>query len=597
MPTEELEQSYYPSAKLRLIIRFEEFGNAAPVEAKAPSRKKLVPQLLGKRATRGALEVTLDPAAPPGVARFLVGPASAKAQGGPQQQDKSADDLTHTLGAIVPGEAKWGANGIMKGDELKATLKFIDCPIDPRCIRSCGVEFYLGTVTSDEFARGIDGEVRQSFAGASSDGDPLNVAPDTYLDPHGQQRTNLRFEGFVDEWEVEWPEDGEPCIHLECRDNTKLFIDQDASPGLVVDEKLPIDQAVATYLTNYPRFAGISVEYRPGGVEVPKLGPALAGTAFKPKLGYAPKKGGGFADGTALSVWDYLVDVCGALGHIVRVEGTVVVVQRARDVLSSQLQNRTDDPFIPRLLESGLEAPRRLFLYGRNVTSYKVARRFGRGTPQNVEVRCYSPKRKKVMVERFPQQSQSMVTDVDPGDGHSERKVLVIRVAGIEDRKVLRAIAQSNYEVVGRNELMVSIKTRNLATFGGDNEDPDLLDVKAGDSFDLLVNRDDDGSTLTNVENAMLIHASAEEFLKAAGFDPAFAAAYARAYSDANFQTSFRVKCFAMSWSCDEGISIDVDGVNYLEVRADRYLPQGEERDPAAVAGSKTSKQTQPVNQ
>jgi hypothetical protein len=590
MPDREVafEQTYFPAAKLRFVLRFEEFGDVT-VAAKAP--KTLVHRLKGTKATRGALSVQKDPDAPAGVTRFLLVPASGTASGGPQKEDASADGRTWVVGGIIPRTASLKNNGIRTASELKAQLKFVDLPFDPRVIRSCAVEFYLGCLAEKDFQDGQSGAVRGPSDRSGEGGHSLLVLPDEYVDQYGKRRTNLRFQGWVDEWEVSWPDDEEPTVTVSCRDNTKVLIDQDVPPKLAVSAKKPIDEAIANYLSNFPQFAGLSVEYQPAGQEVPVLEKVLTKTAFQPKLGPTPSGAGGASN--KMSVWDYLTDIAGALGHIIRVDGTTVIIQTPRSITSRDFGQRQDDPFVPRTTPTGFQMERRHLVYGRNIVDYKVARAFGRQAPQNVEARSYNGARKKELVVRFPVAGQTIVTDAHPGDGHSERKYLVWRVKGVKDEKTLRLIAQSVYETVGRNELSVQIRTKNLASFGGGNEDPDLLDAKPGDAFELVVMRDADSSTLTAIEEQLLISDSARRFLEAAGYSGGLADAYAKAYGDAAFGTTFMLRDMSFEWNDDEGVSIVVNGVNYIEIRADKLLPAGEEQDPGNSSGATQNKRHQ----
>ena len=161
------------------------------------------------------------------------------------------------------------------------------------------------------------------------------------------------------------------------------------------------------------------------------LGQALAGTAFQPQLGPAPAKGGGATQ--KLSAWDYLTDVCGALGHNVRVEGTVVVIEQVQTLLSGTAARRSDDPFQGAIVD-GVPFQYRRFLLGRNVQKLQVSRNFSKHAPTNVEVRCYSTRRKKDLVVRFPDPTsarKNLQARALPGDGTTDQKWMVWKVRGI----------------------------------------------------------------------------------------------------------------------------------------------------------------------
>lgn len=590
MPLDYPPQGYYVSAKLRLVLRLDEFGQT---KALAPPPGKTTKNLNGIKDPRAQLQAVPDPGAPPGVRRFvLLAPGQTKAATA-LEQPTSPDGLTFDL-TVIPRQMDLSIAGLRTANTLSAQIRYLDCPIDPRVVRACAVEAFVGTVTEEDYKRGIQG-ARRDPTGA-----PLNLIPDTY-ERFAIARTNSRFQGWVDKWTAEWNDDDEPSIQLECRDNTSLLLEAEVPPKLVLDMNKGIDEAVAQYLAHFNTLQGMSVEYRPGSATPPRLKDALSNTAYRPKLGPPPSKGAGATAGAGgggkQSVFDYLTDVCRSIGHAVFVEGTTVVIQLPRTLTTQTAVRRDDDPFQGRTLGDGTHLDYRRFIYGRNVKSMRVSRAYAKTAPTNVEVRCYAPHKKKVLIARFPvtvagapDGHRGQVTHAQPGAAQPEQKWLVLNVTGIKDEKYLRLLAQSTYEQIGRNEMEVEIKTRNLASFGGGNLDPDILDMRFGDTFEVLVNRsDDEVSTLTQVEKALSAQARGAALLKAMGLSDAFADAYAKAYNDAGFLTQFRLKSLKIGWNIDEGVDIEIVGVNFLEVRNDKLLPEGEEPAGDGSSGKKTS--------
>jgi hypothetical protein len=562
------EQSYYPGAKIRLTIRLDEFG----ASRLKPAPSKTTKNLNGIRDPRGALQAVLDPGAPQGVTRYLIVEQGATQAQAATNQARSSDGLTFDV-TVIPKDMTWDQNGIRTADTLSATIKFIDCPIDPRCARSVAVEAFIGTVSDNEFAAGIEGKVRTGIA-AQGQGDSLNLIPDTYLDANRNQRTNSRFIGWVDKWDVEWEDEAEPIIRIDCRDNTQLFIEQQAPPRLVLDMNAPIDKAIAVYLSHFPQMQGLAVQYLPTTDQPPVLAGTLLNTAYRPNLGPHLSKSGG---NDKLSVWDYLTDICGSIGHLIRVQGTTIIVQRPRAVTPGLPEPRVDDPFQGRTLSTGEELTYRRFLYGGNVKSMKISRNYAKQTPTNIEIRCYDTEHKTLLVERFPLPADQQMYAI-PGDAQPDQKCLVKAVYGIKDRKVLQAIAQAYYEQLSRSELQCEVKTRNLSSYGGGNLDPDILDMQAGDTYELLVNRSsDEVSTLTSIEKALTVQQKNAVFMQTLGFASDFANAYAKSYTDAGFRSQWRTKNMKVVWGTETGIDITVTGANYIEVRADQYLPAGQE--------------------
>lgn len=562
---------YYVSWRCRLRLRLEEFGADGDF-ARVARQRTIQTQLKGSgtkdnRAPLDAIRYT-DPVT--GVARYILGPrgtsvVNGELIGGPVDQ-VSSDTFDHD---IVPFTADLGRNGIRQADTLKMQIRFVDMPVDPRCIRVCGVLFYLGTVRADDFA---DAMLRNTAV----------RLPDEWTDERGRRRSNLRFKGWVDKWSVTWPDDEEATIDLDCRDNTQLLLDQIMPPQLALDniESTPIDQAVANLLTQFPQMAGLSVEYRPTNVTAPTLTSSLAKTAHIKNQGPAAGKDGGATQASAqskLSVWDYLTDVVGAMGHVLFLDGDVIAIQQPRTLVSGNFESRSSDPYKSRIIE-GVEIPRRRIIYGHNLTELKVTRNYAKSQPQNIEVRSYDPRNKTTLIARFPEKPEERITQPGLGDEqNAEQKWLILRVKpGVVSPSQLRIVAQTVYESMGRNELSVSAQTIDLASFGGGNADPDLLDMQPGDAVDIFVRRDDPRAgeiqTLAQVEGAMLNEALAQRFLERLDFSPEFARAYAATYSRAGFQSTFRMRSCGFSCDTDKGVEVHLDMINYMEVRADKVL-------------------------
>ncbi len=557
---EENVQSYYPSARVRVIVRFEDFG-----AADVPKPPVKPPHLL-----RGVKDKSVDllTVQDQGGRLVLLGPGDdPTALGGPQAQTASSDGRSFSLDGLLPHTASHCRNGIRQGDTLNVTLVYADLPFDPRLIRAAAVEYYLGCVTPDDYQRGIAGELRTDATPST----PLayHVVPDQYLDRYGRLRDNLRFQGWVDMWEVEFPEGDVPVVRLQCSDNTRLFLDQEAPPKLTIGSEVPIDRAIADYLSNFPQFRGMGVEYRPNldRSRIPILKDSLAKTKYQPRLGPAPS-------GSKLKVWDYITDVVGSIGHVSYVDRTTVVIQRARTLYDGSLPARPDDPFVGRLLPSGRRVDRRLYVFGHNVRELSSSRKYTTVVPENIEVRSYDSGSKKTIVARFPAQDDRQSRQ-QPGDA-ANQKWRVIRITGITDKAVLQIAAQSAYEQLGRREIGMRLVTKNLGSFGGDNLDPDALDAEPGDAVDVEVKREtvDQQTTVVAIEEQMRTRPAA--FLRQLGYGDALATAYAKAAEGVGLASTYRITSCTSEWDREEGVTLDFELANYVEVRCDKELPDGE---------------------
>ena len=881
---------------MRLILRFDEFGDTSKLVAKVPVAS--TKNLDGISSPRSPLTASIDASAPPGVTRYVLGfPGASPATSGPQDQSVSTDGLTYDV-VLIPKSCAWMQNGLQHAATVNAAIKYIDCPIDPRLVRSVGVEVYLGCVTEDL--------AQQQNMGIAPAGP---VLPSTFTGPLGEQRTNLRFQGFATKFKAEWGK-GEPVITLDAQDNSVLLHNQEMSPRLVVSMTKPLDLAVADFLANYVQLAGLTVQYLPSTDTPPVLSDVLSGTAFRPNLGPPASKGGG---ASKLSIWDYLTDVCGSCAHTIRMDGTTIIIQRARSLLTNAVSPRADDPFRPRTVD-GVSFNFRRYIYGRNLKEYSVERNFTKKTVQNIECfpgdvfasardiergyrrwydgpattvstldgrhltstpkhpvltrrgwvaqgdivkgddliccrleervsladphvdaapteiaklfdslqdardpervparevylhgdrvdadvevvtagsllvdrdktprlkhlgerlfkaanvwlqrlarlgsrfllphyqlsrqlatscggvgfgerfsvefnrrvspsilggtcpiakdnairqkvshehacgdaglllelhdgrtffipasdvgdgrtnlasssepglglcpelntpsnqdrldaaageawvllhelvdrgavevttdkvigvahgefsghvfnlqtasgwyvangiivhncRSYLTEKKTVLVGRFPQLADRQVYAL-PGNTTPDEKWSVYNVPGIKDQPTLTKIAQGIYEQISRQELGVSLVTKSLGSFGGSNVDPDILDMKVGDTFELLVNRDsDEVNTLTSMETALTAQGQNAALMLQLGFSQGFADAYAKAYTNANFTTTYRLKTMKIEWTTSggAGVTLSINGMNYIEVRGDQFLPPGQEPSNSAM--------------
>lgn len=561
-------QDYYPGCKVTLIVRFEDFG-----AADAPKPPDKPPQLRSGKTDKAPLQATLEDG------KFVLTQGGAKPlPGGPQGQTSSDDGRTFRVEGLIPRSANVTRNGVRTADTASLELAFDDFPFDPRVVRALGVQIYLGTLSPEEFDAGVRG-VRRGDRGPGADNAAqlLSVIPDTFLDEQGNQRSNLRFSGFADEYRSSFSRDGAPVVNVEATDNTRLLIGQDAPPKLAISPDKPIDEAVAGYLANFPQLLGMSVEFRPAG-DAPTLKKVLAKGTYRPDIGPPPAGG----SGSKLSVWDYVTDACGSLGLLVRVEDTTIVIQRPRTLYATTGATRPDDPFQGRVLPGGRRLFARTLVLGRNLLDCEFGRNFTRNVPQNVEVRCFSPKTAKTLIARYPQKG-SRVSQPLPGNA-SEQKWLVHEVSGISDEPTLRAIAQGIYESQGRQELTANVTTRALASYGGGNLDPDLLDVLAGDGLEIEIARETEGLNSTGIVEESLV-SRAQAFLQERGYDAEISKAYAAAMQDAAFQRSFRCRNVKLSYTATEGITWDAELGNYLVVRADKLLPEGEETEVDSPTG------------
>lgn len=581
----------YPSWKARLHVRFEDYGKALI------SVPKSIPTINSQRGLTPRTPLVVSEQVDPdtGIKRFVLESRASKNVSSPNQyknvfqagpaakETVSIDGFTFPINNVIPRTFDLKLNAYRAPDTLSLTLKWIDFPFDPRLIRSCAVDFFLGTLSPEDFAAGIGGAARYEAKTASNA--PLNLIPDTYM-KNGAERTNLRFTGWADSYELGWSE-SEPLVKIDCRDQTQMLLGQEAYAGKYLNDALPLDESIANYLSNFPLFQGFAVEFRPAGSKAPILKEVMHKTSY-PQGGGPPVSRGG-AGSEKLNVWDYLTDIVVALGFLIRVDGLSIIIQPPRSVLNNAAKPRSDDPYRVRTF-GGKTYPVRTFIYGENVSELHIARKFSR-TRTNVEIRCYDPTKKQTQWARAPKGAKAPEKgkpatadapapqiDARPGDGKSDQKWVTHDVQGISSIKQLQQLADSTYEMLNRLELTVHVKTKDFSSFGGDDHpggdgvDPDILDMKAGDTFEVRVKQGKDGksgSTIVDKEASLSVSGPSAQELIGLGFNETMAKAYDLAITTAGFQTGFLTREVNINGNVDNGVSLEVVGINFIEAAVD----------------------------
>jgi hypothetical protein len=576
------EQSYYPGARVVFTLRFDD-----PKRRRFNGRATLQGNL--KAQYPKVLTITENPDGSIALKSKEETLHTSKYE--QSQLAVGGDAMTTTLEGIIPLRATLNLNGIRTASTLSLTLAFADLPIEPRMIRGAEVRFYLGTTTADDFASGIEGQTAATGTNPNNKF-PLNLIPLTYKDGMGRQRTNLRFVGWVDDWQVNWL-DGQATVELKCRDSSSLLIDTEAPQYVGLRPDLPINKAIAEYLAIFPQFAGTTVQYLPKHTPIPSYNSASAKSSYRPIFGPPSIMGG------KMSVLDYITDIVAHLGLIARFDAitSTIIVQPSRSLYGENFRYREDDPYRGRITSVGKRfLPYRMFIFGRNVAEMTIKRNFTVAAPTTIELVSYSTRTKRRLAVRYPADPKDRLERGLPGTILPDEKIQVFNYDGIENKDTLYAVAQNIYEQLGRNEIELSLKTRDLASYGGWRLDPDLLDCKAGDTIMFEVTSDTETGELnvvSAIENVLKSPESAETYLRTLGYtDDKFIKAFAIARENSLTQPFFRVRHIDFDWTIENGIDISVTAVNYIEVRGDK-LPNGKEITPTQTSAEIRQKQIQ----
>lgn len=500
------------------------------------------------------------------------------------------ENISYILNRI-PLKANFELPGYRQAGQFSIDLAFRDLPIDPRTARAAAVDIHLGAVSAENFTSGMTGQ-------------PVNGWRPSVLRTTGDDgQPNLEtlvMTGTVDTWSVDHSESSS-ILTLKGRDmrgillDTPLTNDPKVAQQIIeeLDLSLPIDQLVATLLGYNPLFGDFVVSVNPA--EWPDgVVPAVGDPDVVPRhrKGARGKRSSGRgtppSSGSNLNFWDLIVRFCYLVGAIPYFVGTKLHIRPARTIYD---QARAGGPLNPtpfagqqpRAIDAPSGAPieptlrYRRMVYGRDIEQLSFERKMnGAQKPQTIRAVSVDNDARvrgsgKVIEGRWPPADavSARRQTVSPGDNAAAENIVNVPVPGITDPDRLVEIARAVYEEIGRGEIGGSCTSKNLASFGGDNTDPDLLRLKPGDAVDFQIDTRNLGS------RAPLVSTLTDHMRT--GFDEQVRA-IAERLGDENvarvvvattrgvvseLQSFFRVANVKFTWS-DKGVSTSFDFQNYV---------------------------------
>jgi len=415
----------------------------------------------------------------------------------------------------VPKKATFTLPHPRTAPTFNMTFDYTEFPLNPQLIRAVGVEVHLGSVSADDFARGMRGEVDE-------DGRPFSIlkTTDDLIDPFtgrkGPNQGTLLFYGTADTWEVDHGEKDSQII-MEGREIRAILLDTKVVPSLV--DKIRLNQeitdviidligsirfehafrlCVATDATEWPNGIVPSPGDAEGLTRVRIKASSMSGAQVKAKTASGNEAGVATGDkeaarsapdnGTKGSYWDLITNYCeivGAMPHIVGSMLWIRPVHRIFDIVDPN--SRIPTPFAggtPRVVGEERVRVRRLVL-GRNLRRLKMQRKFGGvavvPTVQTISFDDRGVGQQRLIFGQWPPAGSPAA------DSKAESELLRVPMWGIRSVERLTQIARGIYEEIGRGETGGTAETDNLASLGGDNSDPDMLRLRPLEPVEFLV--------------------------------------------------------------------------------------------------------------
>lgn len=552
-----METVYYPALAVNFTLRFDE----ALLKEASPAGRSVADIARAPGGAAGAMTTK------PGL---LSGAGSR---------------LSKRLGT-VPRMCSVERPGYRQAGKFSMNLAFRDFPVDPRALRAIGVEIYIGTVTGDEFQRAMLGQ----------DKDYGRLASILAANPE-----NLQLVGVVDTVTTSYSESGSE-VSMEGRDLRGIFLDARLAPEVLsrLDLKQDIGGLVRQLLSYVPLADKIPVEVAPAADWPGRVIPRVASESVVTRVNKgaqgqsANKPSKGSSD--SLVFWDLVTQFCFLVGAIPYFEGHTLWIRPLQTLYDRK--RSTTAPFQngqPRTIKTSNGQEQfnyRRMVYGRNLASLKFERKIG-GTAKVPTIRCVSNATDsetrgadRILEVTWPDPGASgtdaakaeaaSATDVSPSGDDAKQEVLTIPIPGIKDKARLRDIAQSLYEEIGRSEMGGSASSKELASFGGNNADADILRLKPGEPVAFLVDALGLQGIPPVVSELNLLaaksHAEAVQAVaKRLGGDRDLAEVLVGTVrgSFQRLQDTFRVDTVKFDWDAETGISVDFDFKNYVEARYD----------------------------
>ena len=423
----------------------------------------------------------------------------------------------------IPLTTKVEVNSYCEADTFEVELDYKTFPFDPRTIKSCQLTIHMENLTD----------------GALND-------PNAALTPTDE---NVMFIGFADEGSITMDE-SRRTVRLKGRDFTALLLDA-KWPGTALSLGAPVDVVIRGILGRLPGLAGVTVVNKSSYKTLPILAsfytdPAsLAGQrSAKPNERY----------------WDVIQDICTHAGLICYVDLDEFVITE------------------PRTLYDASKAVQ--FVYGKNIKSLEMSRRFGRQKGFNLVVRsiykngvleAYLPRESKRLEgagkDVFVPIQTPLGVQVNEQDLSTRAPLISFVIKNCNNKAHLIACGEKIYEEIGRQQIEGKITTCEMDApaqqvdplDAAENEPAcfDLLNLRAATPIQIIIGSDD-----LQFISALASNAARVQYLLKRGYSLQVATLFAQTLG--KFKTPFYTK--AVSFMLDEnGFKVEIDFINFIE--------------------------------
>lgn len=407
----------------------------------------------------------------------------------------NSDNLNRIMNR-VPKHATLDLSGVRQAWQFSLAFDFRDLPVDPRLLRGCGVEIHLGTVPAPVWAKGQE-NVRNSQTGQILS--RINTRSSAVRDGRVVSVPNidtLVMFGAVDAWSVRHTPQGS-LIEMNGRDLRGYLLDLKVPMSDIGKLNLnqPIHAVIKDIVKQIKSHYDMNLDVMIDAVEWESRGgvprPSELGAVNPSRRSVEGDKTRASPQGGQddVSYWVLITRYCFLVGAIPYFSGHELWIRPARNIFDLHKDQTYRPPFVNDrqiTYSSGEKRSLRVrqLVYGRDISDLSFERKYaGVVTPIVEVVSIDETKRGKarLLSAQWPLEKSKA------GNMKAEGDRIRVNVGGIRDVNKLLVMAQDLYEEIGRGEIGGSASTANLASFGGDNADPDIIKMRPTDGIEITV--------------------------------------------------------------------------------------------------------------
>ncbi len=526
------------------------------------------------------------------------------------------DDDFSKVNGIIPRECHVEKSGYRKGGKYSFTLDFRDFPIDARLIKAGSAAIYAGTVSARDFAAGIEEQP------------PRDPSKQRYWRRRSILKTtadNLMITGPLDKPKLQMGPEGAQ-MRFEGRDRVSILADIPIDPKMLskVDPRAPINEVVQKILSYHPASKAahpITVICHPDdwpGRVVPSPGTKDNITRVRRRAdGNGAQMHGGADPTSSIHFWDLIVNYTSLVGGVpyFTADGLLCIrpavglhdwqwaehswdpkVSKRDGSVVARGASQVQTPFagnLARTVKDGEKATEmfyRRMVYGRNIEELTFERKCTGIKARTVQVNGIDDDAKgrgakqKLIRGEFPPKSikkdkgdRAKVSAVTPEGDVASTDVVRVLVHGIRSQEQANEMAKALFNEMMHQEISGHCQTKDMTSFGGDNGDPDLLRLEAGDPVQILVDTAALNASAPHVSE--LLDHSRRDFLAEVdairplvGGDENFARAVVATARDSvqGLQNTFRTSDVKFDFNMagdTPSVAVSFDFQNYVEVQ------------------------------